>query len=145
MDTLRAWRRRKGLSQAELAERAGVDLDTVSNAETGRRQPRGSTLRKIGGAMDLTVEELFEPPPKAVSASPEEERRRADTLAWARLLRGSLEASLDALREHARGPDVEPATREELRNIEFVSRELLTTAEELRRRVEAVENRARGW
>jgi transcriptional regulator with XRE-family HTH domain len=42
-----AVRRRRGLTQAELARRAGTSQPVVSAYEHGRRDPRYSTLRKL--------------------------------------------------------------------------------------------------
>jgi transcriptional regulator with XRE-family HTH domain len=44
---VRAVRRRRGLSQAELARRAGTSQPVVSAYEHGRRDPTYGTLRKL--------------------------------------------------------------------------------------------------
>lgn len=44
---LRAARRRAGLSQRELAERAGVPQSTVARIEAGLTDPRVGTLRRL--------------------------------------------------------------------------------------------------
>jgi transcriptional regulator with XRE-family HTH domain len=44
---VRAARLRLGLTQEELARRAGVDVRTVRNAETGRRRPSLRTLGRL--------------------------------------------------------------------------------------------------
>src|SRR5436190_5244281 len=46
-DLIRAVRRRRGLTQAELARRAGTSQPVVSAYEHGRRDPSVSTLRKL--------------------------------------------------------------------------------------------------
>jgi uncharacterized protein len=49
-DVLREARRRAGLSQAELARRAGVSQPVISAYETGRREPGLSMLDKLVSA-----------------------------------------------------------------------------------------------
>src|SRR4051812_1117333 len=49
-DLLRAVRRRQGLTQAELARRAGTSQPVVSAYEHGRRDPSWSTLRRLVAA-----------------------------------------------------------------------------------------------
>jgi transcriptional regulator with XRE-family HTH domain/tetratricopeptide (TPR) repeat protein len=71
---LRALRRRRLLSQAELAARAGISERTVRNLESDIVVPRASTVRLLGAALGLTgsaEQELFQAPgPHAVSAGP---------------------------------------------------------------------------
>jgi transcriptional regulator with XRE-family HTH domain len=75
---IRAVRQRHGLTQAELAERAGTSQPVVSAYEHGRRDPTYATLRKLveaGGeelrlAAGLPVSDL---PP---ALTPEEHGRR---------------------------------------------------------------------
>jgi transcriptional regulator with XRE-family HTH domain len=62
MNEVKRLRRLKGLSQVELAELAGVSAYTVTEIETGHREPRGSTLRKLAAALDVEVADFF---PKA--------------------------------------------------------------------------------
>ncbi len=50
---LRAQRKRQGLSQEDLAARAGVDVKTLRDIENGRRSPRPSTLRQLADALAL--------------------------------------------------------------------------------------------
>lgn len=45
--TIRTWRRRAGLTQAELARRVGTTQSAVSRWEGGRDEPRLSTLATI--------------------------------------------------------------------------------------------------
>ena len=60
MDTVKEIRRRKGWSQKDLAEESGVGQDTISGIESGRHEPRPSTLRKLADALDVEVAEFFE-------------------------------------------------------------------------------------
>lgn len=47
---VRLARAKAKLTQAELAERCGIDQQVVSAYETGRRQPTLPTLEKLAGA-----------------------------------------------------------------------------------------------
>jgi transcriptional regulator with XRE-family HTH domain len=57
---IRGLRLRRGLSQVDLAARAGVNRTVIINAENGRRQIRPSTVRKIARALGVTPTELWE-------------------------------------------------------------------------------------
>jgi transcriptional regulator with XRE-family HTH domain len=60
-ERLREERRRAGLTQGELAEKAGVGINTVLRIETGGiEEPRVSTLRKLAGALGVEVRDLLE-------------------------------------------------------------------------------------
>ncbi|MBO2011712.1 helix-turn-helix domain-containing protein [Hymenobacter negativus] len=56
--TLIANRKRRGLSQEELAEAAGLSLRTVQRLEKGESLPRGFTLQALATALELPVEAL---------------------------------------------------------------------------------------
>jgi transcriptional regulator with XRE-family HTH domain len=49
-----------GLSQAELAERMGVDRAYVSGLELGQRNPTVVTLWHIGKALGVKLQQFFE-------------------------------------------------------------------------------------
>lgn len=51
-------RRREGMTQEEVAHRAGVHPTWVSRVESGRFDPRWSTVRRIAEAMGVTMTEL---------------------------------------------------------------------------------------
>jgi DNA-binding XRE family transcriptional regulator/molybdate-binding protein len=59
---LREARRRFGLSQAELAARAGVSRTLVSAIEAGRHVPNVRAALRLAEALEETVESLFSPP-----------------------------------------------------------------------------------
>jgi transcriptional regulator with XRE-family HTH domain len=59
-EKVRALRRERGWLQQELADRAGVNMQTVSNVETGRHDPELPTLRKIAKALGVGLGELLE-------------------------------------------------------------------------------------
>lgn len=56
---LKAIRQRFGLSQRELARRAGVTNGTVSLIEQGEVSPSVGSLRRLTGAMSMTLAEFF--------------------------------------------------------------------------------------
>lgn len=69
---VRQLRYRKGLTQARLAERAGVGEKTLKRLELGKTDtPHPETLAAIAGALGLRPEELFE------AASMEGDKRQA--------------------------------------------------------------------
>ena len=60
---LRYWRRRRALTQHDLAERSGVAQVTIARVETGSAA-RPSTVRRLAEALDVTVDQLLgEPEP----------------------------------------------------------------------------------
>jgi transcriptional regulator with XRE-family HTH domain len=54
---IRAWRQTRGLSQFELASRAGFSVRHVSFIETGRAQPSREALLALGEVLDLSFRE----------------------------------------------------------------------------------------
>lgn len=49
------------LTQAELAQRAGISELSVHKIETGQQQPRPATIRKLARALKVKPAELMEP------------------------------------------------------------------------------------
>ncbi len=60
--SLRDARERLGLTQAELAERAGVSRQLVGGVEAGRHVPSVDAAIRLARALDVAVEDLFGPP-----------------------------------------------------------------------------------
>ena len=61
-DRVRELRRARGLDQRELAARAGVSMQTVSNLETGRlRDLKVSTLSALARSLGVSPAELLSP------------------------------------------------------------------------------------
>ena len=58
-ENLRRLRKAAGLTQAELAKRAGVSQSLIARIEAGTVNPRLSTLRKILSALEEYVKEEF--------------------------------------------------------------------------------------
>lgn len=56
---LRAIREQKGLSQRQLAQRAGVTNGTISLIEQNRTSPSVASLRKVLGGIPMTLAEFF--------------------------------------------------------------------------------------
>ena len=57
---LRRLRVREAMTQAELAQKAGVTAATVARAERNEREPNMSTLRKLANALGVHPSELIE-------------------------------------------------------------------------------------
>jgi transcriptional regulator with XRE-family HTH domain len=56
---LKQLRAKRGLTQADLARRAGVTLSYIGRLEIGRHDPQLSTLLKLAKALKITVAELL--------------------------------------------------------------------------------------
>jgi transcriptional regulator with XRE-family HTH domain len=54
---LEEWRRRRLLTQGELAEKAGVGISSIVRIEKGQGA-RVTTLRKLAAALSITPEQL---------------------------------------------------------------------------------------
>jgi len=59
-EKVRAKRKKMGLSQEELAHRAGVHVTYLSAIERGERNPALENLYAIANALDLPLAELFQ-------------------------------------------------------------------------------------
>jgi len=57
-DRLRDLRKRKLLTQEQLAVRSGVGIATIVRVERNQVEPRGSTIRKLAEALSVEPEEL---------------------------------------------------------------------------------------
>lgn len=66
-------RKRRGLTLAELSERAGVSLQSLSNYETARTSPRQPTIRRIADALDF---------PEQFFSGPEVDELPVDGISW---------------------------------------------------------------
>ncbi len=58
-ETVRARRKRLGLSQEELAHRAGVHATYLSAIERGERNPALENLYALANALNITLSKLF--------------------------------------------------------------------------------------
>lgn len=60
-------RRSRGLSQEELAHRAGVHQTYLSGVETGRRNASVMVLQRIALALDVDIDQLTQRPAPIVA------------------------------------------------------------------------------
>ena len=60
MSKLAEWRKRRELSQRALAKAANVSYVTVARLETGKFDPRLSTLRQLAKVLKLKVRDLLD-------------------------------------------------------------------------------------
>ena len=68
MDRLAELRESQALTLRDLAERSGVDANTINQVELGHRKPRPSTLRKLARGLGIDVRDFFEEPTLAGKA-----------------------------------------------------------------------------
>jgi transcriptional regulator with XRE-family HTH domain len=61
LSRLREWRRRRGLSQADLSDMTGLSRATISRLETGHEEPYPATIRKLADALHVRTDQLMEP------------------------------------------------------------------------------------
>jgi XRE family transcriptional regulator, regulator of sulfur utilization len=64
---LRALRERQALSQAELAEQAGITRTALSRIEAGAAEPRPSTIRRLAAALKVLPSALMGPETEAAA------------------------------------------------------------------------------
>lgn len=57
---VRELRKRKGISQEELSFLSHIDLTSVSEIETGARNPTLRTIHKIGLALKVPIKDFFD-------------------------------------------------------------------------------------
>jgi len=58
---VRVWREHRGLTQAQLAARAGVTQGAVAQIESGARQGSVELLRKLAAALNVDLDDLVPP------------------------------------------------------------------------------------
>ncbi|MCB2211531.1 helix-turn-helix domain-containing protein [bacterium] len=61
--TMREYRRRAGLTQQQLADRAEIDRATVSLIENGREEPRADTVRRLATVLGVNPADFWRDPP----------------------------------------------------------------------------------
>ena len=64
---LAAWRQVRNLKQAELAERAGVNLYTISNLERAKVVPTLASAARLAQALDVLIEQVRWPSEETVA------------------------------------------------------------------------------
>lgn len=63
MDTankIKEYRKNKGMTQAEVAKKAGISEISIRKYESGERKPKLETIRKIAAALDVHIGSLTE-------------------------------------------------------------------------------------
>jgi ribosome-binding protein aMBF1 (putative translation factor) len=58
MTPAKAWREHLGLTQAEVAARAGMTQSALSQIESGEHKARKATRKKLAAALGITLEQL---------------------------------------------------------------------------------------
>ncbi len=58
-NALRTWRKYRGLTQMQLAERAKVRGATVSEIESGKAQGKPALWRALADVLDVTVDDIL--------------------------------------------------------------------------------------
>ncbi len=58
-DNLKRWRIRRALTQAQLAERAGLGPNTVPRIERDEEEPHMTTVRKLADTLEVDPAELI--------------------------------------------------------------------------------------
>lgn len=69
-DSIRILRERKGLSQVELAERAGMKKPQLCVIEKGVYRPRKATLARLASALGMSCDELLRADSKLMAPTP---------------------------------------------------------------------------
>lgn len=69
-DLLRSAREKKGLTQSELATKAGFQPSAIAHFEAGRRTPSLDNLRRLADALAVTLDYLLGREPQPQSAGP---------------------------------------------------------------------------
>ena len=66
-------RKSKGIKQKELAAKLGIAANTLSQYETGNREPDLETIKRIALVLEVTVDELLDAKTKAPTQEGERE------------------------------------------------------------------------
>ncbi|WP_139377518.1 helix-turn-helix domain-containing protein [Daejeonella lutea] len=61
-EKIKELRNQAGLSQELLAEKCQLSLRTVQRIENGESAPRGDSLNRLAGVLNVPVTELFDQP-----------------------------------------------------------------------------------
>jgi transcriptional regulator with XRE-family HTH domain len=69
-DRLKTAREKKGFTQSQLAERAGLQPSAVSHFESGRRSPSFENLKKLADALGIAIDYLLGRIEEPVGAGP---------------------------------------------------------------------------
>jgi transcriptional regulator with XRE-family HTH domain len=58
-ERIQALRNQRGLTQEQLADKAGLSRGYIARLETGRHDPAATTLAKIAKALRVPISSLF--------------------------------------------------------------------------------------
>lgn len=70
MQQLIALREQRGLSQRDLADRAGMKQPQLAHLETGQVEPKRHTLQCLAAAMGCRIRVSFQPTEKQMAETP---------------------------------------------------------------------------
>ncbi len=56
---VRYWRKRRALTQGQLANAAGLTLSTITRIERGITRPHPTTIHKLAVALSVCIEEIL--------------------------------------------------------------------------------------
>lgn len=56
---IKSLRKKKGITQAEMAKQLGVKQSTVSMWETGKTMPKTKRMRKLAEVLNCTLDDLL--------------------------------------------------------------------------------------
>ena len=59
MKTIREWRETRGLSQFQLAVRAGVTPSSIHEWEFGKKEPGAVRLRQLAEALGVSMDDIL--------------------------------------------------------------------------------------
>ena len=76
-EKIKEYRKLKGLTQKDLAEKIGMGDTTIANYEKGFRTPKKNTLFKLANAFDISIDDLFPPIHSPSAATPASDAARA--------------------------------------------------------------------
>ena len=91
-ENLRKIRRKKGLTQEKLAEKANMSLQYLALLEIGRKFPSGEMLERLATALDIETYELLA---VASSANNELELLRSDIIREVKTLNESFAKNIE--------------------------------------------------
>lgn len=75
--TLKRLRTDAGLSQAALADLAGISDESIRLIEKGEREPNWSTVRKLARALNVSIASFDEsPPPPSLPQRPRGKKKK---------------------------------------------------------------------
>lgn len=57
---IKEFRKKRGISQQELAEKSKLDLTTINELESGNREPMLKTIWKIANALEIRMSQLLD-------------------------------------------------------------------------------------